>query len=97
MMTLQLRIGGTLLAASQCGQQTFDFIEEGERWANLAFPDLKLRDCLRAIEKAFTKGGTLRLAQGRQGNTVSLKMLHLWRPKRHPNAHVMPTFRCVRL
>jgi hypothetical protein len=27
MMTLQLRLGGTLLAASRRGQQTYDFIE----------------------------------------------------------------------
>jgi len=34
MMTLQLRIGGILLAASRCGQETFDSIEEGEHRAN---------------------------------------------------------------
>jgi len=44
MKTLQLKIGGTLLAASQCGQQTFDFIEEDESWANRArqvFPEIE--------------------------------------------------------
>lgn len=35
-MTLQLRLGRTLLAASPCGQQTNDFIEETETRANLA-------------------------------------------------------------
>jgi len=36
MMTLQLRIGRTLLAASHCGQQTHDSIEETETRANIA-------------------------------------------------------------
>jgi hypothetical protein len=35
-MTLQLRLGRTLLAASHCGQQTNNFIEETETRANIA-------------------------------------------------------------
>ena len=34
MNALQLEIGRTLIAASQCGQQTIDFIEEIEIRAN---------------------------------------------------------------
>ena len=34
MNALQLRIGRTLLAASQCGQQTIDFTEETKIGAN---------------------------------------------------------------
>jgi len=49
MNALQLTIGRILLAASHCGQQTFDFIEEDQRSANAAvlrrhsfstFPDM---------------------------------------------------------
>src|SRR5215467_9865018 len=36
MNALQLTIGRILLAASHCGQQTFDFIEEDQSSANVA-------------------------------------------------------------
>src|SRR5215471_2144024 len=108
MMTLQLRIGGTLLAALRCGQQTFDFIEEGERWANLRHSHIRKKrpqepsrtfadaERLRDRNRAHHRGHpSTSLRAGRGTHRGSLKMLQLWAHRRHPIAHDR-SVRCVR-